>query len=162
MSKLGNLKPKAGSKHKRKIVGRGDGSGLGGTSGKGHKGQKARSGGKIRWGFEGGQMPLARRNPKFGFKNTNFKTTYEIINLTQLSKLDGTVTPETLSQLGLVKKGEPVKVLGNGELSKALTVKAHKLSASAKVAIEKAGGSVEVLEFSKKREPKAQTANQGK
>jgi large subunit ribosomal protein L15 len=161
MSKLGSLKPKKGSTQRRKLLGRGLGSGLGGTSGKGHKGQKARSGGSIRWGFEGGQMPLWQRNPKFGFKNANFRTRYEIINLETLSKFDGDVTPETLQAAGLVKKGEPVKVLGRGELTKSINVKAHKLSASAKAAIEKAGGSVEVLEFSRKRAPKDQTANQG-
>ena len=159
MSKLSSLKPKKGSTQRRKLLGRGTGSGKGGTSGKGHKGQKARSGGSIRWGFEGGQMPLWQRNPKFGFKNTNFRNRYEIINLETLSKFDGEVTPETLQSAGLVKKGEPVKILGRGELGKSLTVKAHKLSASAKEAIEKAGGSVEVLEFSRKKAPKEKTAN---
>ena len=162
MSKLGSLKPKAGSKQRRKVLGRGDASGLGGTSGKGHKGQKARAGGGIRWGFEGGQMPLWQRNPKFGFKNTNFRTRYEIMNLTELAKFDGEVTPESLLAAGAVQKGFPVKILGRGEITKALTVKAHKLSASAKEAIEKAGGSVEVLEYSKKRAPKEKNSNQGK
>jgi large subunit ribosomal protein L15 len=161
MSKLGSLKPNKGSTKRRKLLGRGDASGRGSTSGKGHKGQKARSGGKIRWGFEGGQMPLARRSPKFGFKNADFKLRYEIINLTELGKFDGEVTPQTLQKAGLVKKGEPVKILARGELSKALKVKAHKLSAAAKEAIEKAGGSVEVLEYTTKRAPKETTAQQG-
>lgn len=162
MSKLASLKPNKGSTKRRKLLGRGDASGRGGTAGKGHKGQKARSGGAIRWGFEGGQMPLARRSPKFGFKNADFRQRYEIVNLTELAKFDGEVTPQVLVKAGLVKKGEPVKVLGRGELSKALKVKAHKLSETAKAAIEKAGGSVEVLEYKSKRAPKESTAQQGK
>ena len=162
MNKLSGLKPNSGSNHRKKLLGRGQGSGTGGTSGKGHKGQKARAGGSIRWGFEGGQMPLWQRNPKFGFKNTNFTTRYQIINLTELAKFDGEVTPESLQMAGAVQKGYPVKVLGRGEIAKALTVKAHKLSASAKEAIEKAGGTVEVLVYSTKRAPKEKTSNQGK
>lgn len=146
MSLLATLRPKKGSTKRRKVLGRGDGSGLGGTSGKGHKGQKARSGGKVRWGFEGGQMPLARRNPKFGFSNAQFTTRYQVINLTQLDEFKGDeVNPKTLRAAGLIKKGSLVKVLGNGELKKALKVKVHKASGSAKSAIESAGGSIEFL-----------------
>lgn len=144
MSLLAELKPKKGSTHKKRRVGRGDASGWGGTAGKGHKGQKARSGAPIPRGFEGGQTPLARRLPKFGFTNARFKTVYEIVNLRQLEALNGDVSPESLQSSGLVGKGL-VKILGDGELSKALNVKAHKFSASAKAAIEKAGGSVEVV-----------------
>lgn len=144
MSLLSELKPKRGSTHKKKRVGRGDGSGWGGTAGKGHKGQKARSGAPIKRGFEGGQMPMARRLPKFGFTNTNFKTTYNIVNISQLNNLDGEVTPQMLKDMGLVGTGL-VKILADGELSKALTVKAHKFSESAKKAIEGAGGTAEVI-----------------
>jgi len=144
MSLLNSLSPKAGAKHSPKRVGRGIGSGLGGTSGKGHKGQLARTGGKVRRGFEGGQTPMHRRLPKFGFSNVAFATEYDIVNLSQLSKLSGEVTPEVLQQNGLVGKGL-VKILGNGEIKTALTVKAHKFSESAKNAIEAAGGKVEVI-----------------
>ena len=145
MSKMATLKPKKGSRQKRKVLGRGDGSGLGSTSGKGHKGQKARSGGAIRWGFEGGQMPLARRNPKFGFTNIGFRTRYTVINLADLEKFDGEVNPQTLFEAGRVGKSELIKILGRGELSKPLKVKAHKASETAKAAIEKAGGSFELI-----------------
>ena len=144
MSLLGQLKPKEGSTHSRKRRGRGDGSGLGSTAGKGHKGQKARSGGKIRRGFEGGQMPIMRRLPKFGFTNEKFKVEYDIVSLDQLSKFSGEVTPEILYNEGVVKKGL-VKILANGTIDKALTVKAHKFSEKAKTAIETAGGKVEVI-----------------
>ncbi len=145
MSLLSELAPNKGATHKKKRVGRGDGSNWGGTAGKGHKGQKARSGGKIRWGFEGGQMPLQRRLPKFGFKNTDFKNNYVIINLADLNKYDGDVTPETLVEKGYMKKTEKLKVLAKGKLEKSLTVKAHKFSESAKAEIEKAGGTAEVI-----------------
>lgn len=145
MSLLSELAPNKGATHKKKRVGRGDGSGWGGTAGKGHKGQKARSGGAIRWGFEGGQMPIQRRLPKFGFKNTQFKNNYVIINLQQLNAFDGDVTPESLVEKGFMKKTEKLKVLGNGKLEKSLTVKAHKFSESAKTEIEKAGGKAETL-----------------
>jgi large subunit ribosomal protein L15 len=145
MSLLNKLSPAEGSTHYRKRVGRGIGSGLGGYSGKGGKGQTQRSGGSIRRGFEGGQTPLHRRLPKFGFSNVPFETRYEIVNLSQLEKVGGEVTPETLAQAGLVKKGALVKVLAKGELKKGVTVKAHKFSETAKAAIEKAGGKVEVL-----------------
>lgn len=145
MSLLSNLKPKRGSTGYRKRVGRGIGSGLGGTSGKGHKGQKARTGGRVRWGFEGGQTPLMRRLPKFGFSNVAFATEYDILNIGQLERFDKEVSPETLEAAGLLRVGR-VKILAKGELKKALTVKAHKFSAKAKEAIEKAGGKVEVIE----------------
>ncbi len=145
MSLLSELSPNKGATHKKKRVGRGDGSNWGGTAGKGHKGQLARSGGKVKRGFEGGQTPLHRRLPKFGFKNTDFKNNYVIINLAQLNGFEGDVTPEALVQKGFMKKTEKLKVLGNGKLNKSLTVKAHKFSESAKTEIEKAGGKVEVI-----------------
>lgn len=144
MSLLSNLSPKVGSTHYPKRVGRGIGSGLGGTAGKGHKGQLARTGGKVRRGFEGGQTPMHRRLPKFGFSNVDFATEYSIVNVGQLEALSGEVNPEVLVKLGLAGKGL-VKILGNGELKKALTVKAHKFSESAKKAIESAGGKAEVI-----------------
>lgn len=144
MSLLGELKPKAGSTGYRKRVGRGVGSGIGNTAGKGNKGQKQRAGGRIRWGFEGGQTPLMRRLPKFGFSNKNFATYYDIFNVSQLNQFDGEVTPEVLAKAGFVKHGL-IKILGNGELKKSLVVKAHKFSATAKTAIEKAGGKAEVI-----------------
>jgi large subunit ribosomal protein L15 len=125
-------------------LGRGRGSGLGQTAGKGHKGQLARSGGKVRRGFEGGQTPLVRRMPKYGFSNVDFQTKYSVVNLSQLEKLTGTVTPESLKEAGLVHHF-PVKILGNGKLSKNLTVKAHKFSNKAKSSIEAAGGKTEVI-----------------
>ena len=145
MSLLAELAPNKGATHKKKRVGRGDGSNWGGTAGKGHKGQKARSGGKVRRGFEGGQTPLMRRLPKFGFKNTQFKNHYTIMNLDQLAKYDGEVTPQTLVESGFLKKGEKLKILANGKLDKAIKVTAHKLSEKAKAEIEKAGGSVELI-----------------
>jgi large subunit ribosomal protein L15 len=145
MSLLSTLKPKAGSTGYRKRVGRGIGSGLGGTAGMGHKGQKARAGGRVRWGFEGGQTPLMRRLPKFGFSNKQFATDYDIFNLDQLNRFDGEVNLETLKNEGLLRIGR-VKILAKGEVKKALTVRAHKFSAKAKEAIEKAGGKAEVIE----------------
>ncbi len=145
MSLLGKLSPAEGSTHYRKRVGRGIGSGLGGYSGKGGKGQTQRSGGSIRRGFEGGQTPLHRRLPKFGFSNVAFETKFEVVNLADLAKLSGDVTPEALSVAGLVKKNALVKILANGELKQAINVKAHKFSEKAKAAIEKAGGKAEVL-----------------
>jgi large subunit ribosomal protein L15 len=138
--KLHELTPAKGSKQSRKRVGRGPGSGLGKTAGKGHKGQKSRSGYSRQAGFEGGQMTLVRRVPKRGFTNL-FKTTYAVINLHQLGEFEREVTPESLVARGLVRSGLPVKVLGDGELSKALTVVAHKFSRSARAKIEAAGGS---------------------
>ena len=138
--KLHELSPAKGSKHSRKRVGRGPGSGLGKTAGKGHKGQKSRSGYARQTGFEGGQMTLIRRVPKRGFTNL-FKTTYAVVNLSQLGDFDREVTPESLVQRGLVRGGALVKVLGDGEIGKALTVVAHKFSRSARAKIEAAGGS---------------------
>ena len=145
MSILSQLRPKKGSTGYRKRVGRGDGSGLGGTSGKGHKGQKARTGGRVRWGFEGGQTPLSRRAPKFGFNNKDFRSEFEVVNLSTLSKFSGEVTPATLKQAGLITGRLPVKVLAKGEIKAALTVKADKFSKAAQAAIEKAGGKIELL-----------------
>ena len=127
--------------------GRGSGTGQGGTSGRGHKGQKSRSGGSLRLGFEGGQMPLIRRVPKRGFFNL-FRTAYEIVNLSDISKkgLDGEVTPDVLKTAGLVKKSfSLVKILGTGDIEKALKIKAHAFSKSAREKIEKAGGTVEEI-----------------
>ena len=144
--KLHDLQPTEGSKHRRRRVGRGESSGLGKTSGKGHKGQKSRSGASIRPGFEGGQMPLARRLPKKGFNNAQFKTQFAIVNVSQLEAkfADGdTVNEESLRACGLVKGiYDAVKVLGMGDLTKKLTVDVDKVSGSAKEKIEKAGGSV--------------------
>lgn len=145
MSLLSQLEIKKGSTHARKTLGRGLGSGLGKTCGKGHKGQKARTGGKVRRGFEGGQMPLHMRMPKVGFSNRTFTTRYNVVNLSTLEKLSGEVSPETLKAQKIIKAKLPLKVLGNGKLTKALTVKAHKFSESAKKAIEAAGGKAEVL-----------------
>lgn len=144
MSLLSTLAPAKGAKHYQKRLGRGRGSGLGQTSGKGHKGQLARTGGKVRRGFEGGQSPLSRRMPKFGFNNTDFETKYSVVNLSDLAKFSGEVTPESLKKAGLVHTF-PVKILAKGKLDKALVVKAHKFSETAKAAIEKAGGKTEVI-----------------
>ncbi len=146
--KLHELKPNEGSVKNRKRIGRGPGSGTGKTSGKGHKGQNARSGGGVRPGFEGGQLPLFRRLPKRGFSNSMFKKEYAIINLDDLNRFnDGdVVTPELLIELGIVKKQLcGIKVLGNGTLEKKVTVRAHKFSDSAKEKIEALGGKVEVI-----------------
>lgn len=147
--RLGELSPAMGSTTTRKRLGRGIGSGLGKTSGKGHKGQWARSGGGVRPGFEGGQMPLIRRIPKRGFNN-HFKKIYSIVNLSVLEGLEANsvVDMAMLDEKGLIKvvKGSiGLKVLGNGTLTKALTVKASGFSASAKEAIEKAGGKAEEI-----------------
>jgi len=146
--RIDELKPAVGAKKSVKRLGRGTGSGLGKTSGKGHKGQWARSGGGVRIGFEGGQMPLARRLPKRGFDN-NWSKEYTVINLGDLEVFenDAVVTMEALVEKGIVKKVQPygLKVLANGELTKKLTVKANKFSKSAQEQIEKLGGKVEVL-----------------
>src|SRR5215210_3638411 len=145
---LNNLKPAAGSTHKKKRVGRGPGSGLGKTAGRGHKGQKSRSGFSRKLGFEGGQMPLHRRLPKRGFTNI-FKKEYAVINLADLERFDNgaTVDEAALRQAGLVKgQNDGVKVLGNGKLSKKLTVSATRFSATAKSAIEAAGGTVQEIQ----------------
>ena len=146
--KLHELRPNDKAFKERKRVGRGPGSGLGKTSGKGHKGQNARSGGGVRPGFEGGQLPLFRRLPKRGFSNAKFKTEYAVINLSDLNKFeDGAiVTPEILKEMGILKNQlDGVKVLGNGKLDKKLTVKAHRFSKTAIEAIEKMGGKAEVM-----------------
>ena len=146
--KLNELKPNAGSIQTRKRVGRGAGSGLGKTSGKGHKGQNARSGGGVRPGFEGGQLPLFRRLSKSGFSNYLFKTNYATVNVGDLNVFeDGTtVTFEKLQEKGLVKKElDGVKVLGTGELTKKITVQARKFSETAKTKIENIGGKTEVI-----------------
>ena len=145
--KLHELQPNEGSVQTRKRVGRGAGSGLGKTSGKGHKGQNARTGGGVRLGFEGGQLPLFRRLSKRGFNNYNFRTNYATINVSDLEGFeDGTeVTVELLLDTGLVKKElDGVKVLGSGELTKKLVVKANAFSETAKAKIEKNGGKAEV------------------
>jgi large subunit ribosomal protein L15 len=146
MSALSSLKKHRGSTHNSKALGRGRGSGKGGTSTKGGKGQKARKGAPIRRGFEGGQTPLIRRMPKVGFSNTAFrKDRSEIVNLNQLQAFSGSVGPEELSKAGLVRKAARVKILGRGDAPKGLTVRAHQFSKSAKAALEKAGGKIEVL-----------------
>lgn len=145
--KLHELHPAEGSRHVRNRVGRGSSSGNGKTSGRGQKGQKSRSGGGVRLGFEGGQTPLFMRLPKRGFTNINRKD-YAIVNLDVLNRFeDGAeVTPTTLIEAGIVKDAKSgIKILGNGELSTKLTVKAAKFSKSAQTAIEAAGGSVEVI-----------------
>jgi len=142
--KLHELSPAPGSTHAKKRAGRGKGSGLGKTAGRGHKGGQSRSGYSVRPGFEGGQMPLVRRVPKRGFHN-EFRVEYVVVNVAQLGDLGGTVTPELLAERGLVRKGKPVKVLGNGAISAAVTVTAHKFSASARAKIEAAGGRCEEI-----------------
>ena len=145
--KLYELSPAAGSVKDVKRIGRGHGSGNGKTAGKGHKGQNARSGGGVRPGFEGGQMPMTRRIPKRGFNNI-FATKYSVVNVSDLDQfVDGTVVDaDLLTASGLIKKtNDGVKILGNGELTKNLTVKAAAFSASAKEKIEKAGGKAEVM-----------------
>ena len=143
--KLHELSPAKGSKHKKKRVGRGPGSGIGKTSGRGEKGQKSRTGYSGRPGFEGGQMPLVRRVPKRGFTNI-WKTEYSVVNLSQLAELEGEINPEVMLEHGLVRSGKKVKVLGDGEIGKALTVVANKFSKSAREKIEAAGGRCEELQ----------------
>lgn len=145
--KLHELKPAEGSRKERNRVGRGIGSGNGKTAGRGHKGQNSRSGGGVRLGFEGGQNPLYRRLPKRGFTNPTRKE-YAIVNLETLNRFEaGTeVTPELLLETGIVSNAKSgIKILGDGQLEKGLTVKANKFSASAKEAIEAAGGKTEVI-----------------
>jgi large subunit ribosomal protein L15 len=143
---LHELKPTEGSKKNRKRVGRGPGSGHGKTSGRGHKGQGARSGFRRKRGFEGGQMPLHRRLPKFGFTN-KFKKEYQIVNLADLSRCEAReVSPETLKAAGLIKKTSvPVKILGNGNVDKAYLVRAKAFSKAAVTKLEAAGGKAEVV-----------------
>ena len=145
--KLHELQPTAGSRQQNWRKGRGEGSGNGKTAGKGQKGQNSRSGGGVRLGFEGGQLPLFRALPKRGFKNVSH-VNYAVINVSALERFEaGTlVTPTLLVETGLVRKEcDGIKVLGNGKLSKALTVQAHKFSKSAEKAINEAGGKIEVL-----------------
>jgi large subunit ribosomal protein L15 len=145
--KLHELKPPAGSRHRRKILGRGPGSGHGKTSGKGEKGQKARSGGGTHPWFEGGQLPLHRRVPKRGFVNV-FRKEYSILNVKDLERFapGATVTPASLADVGLVRVASAaVKILGEGTLSKPLMVSAHRFSKTAEEKIRSAGGTVEVI-----------------
>jgi large subunit ribosomal protein L15 len=145
---LNNLKPKKGARHAKKRVGRGPGSGHGKTAGRGEKGQKSRSGFSRKLGFEGGQMPLHRRIPKRGFTNI-FKKDYAVVNVSDLERFDdgATIDETTLRQVGLVKgQHDGVKVLGDGELSKKLTVSATKFSKSAREIIEKAGGTCQEIQ----------------
>jgi large subunit ribosomal protein L15 len=147
-NELHNLKPAEGATRKRKRVGRGPGSGNGKTAGRGHKGQRSRSGYSRRYGFEGGQMPLVRRIPKRGFTNI-FRVGYQVVNLRDLDRVfaDGdTVTPEILADKGLIRGDKkPVKVLAAGELGKKLTVQVHAFSKNAQASIEAAGGSCETV-----------------
>jgi large subunit ribosomal protein L15 len=143
---LSQLHPPPGQNHKPKRVGRGPGSGLGKTAGRGEKGQKSRSGYSRKRGFEGGQMPLVRRVPKRGFHNP-FRKEYAIVNLDRLAKLEGDeFSPETLQKQGVVKNLHAgLKILGNGEISRAVTVTAHRFTKSAREKIEAAGGKIEVI-----------------
>ena len=145
---LSNLKPSQGSKHSKKRIGRGHGSGQGTQAGRGHKGAQSRSGYSFKRGFEGGQMPLHRRVPKRGFHNP-FRVEYAVVNLDTLAEVfeaGSSVTPDLLRERGLVRKaGVPVKVLGRGDISKKLTVKAHKFSGTAAEKIAAAGGVAEVI-----------------
>ncbi len=146
--KLNTIQPAEGATHSKRRVGRGIGSGLGKTAGRGHKGQKSRAGGFHKVGFEGGQMPLQRRLPKRGFKNYLFKVTFEVVNLDRLQAAFGDqkeITLEDIYDRGLCRFGAPVKILGDGEVTGALTVEAHRFSSSAIDKIRKAGGEVKEL-----------------
>ena len=143
---LSNLRAPRKANEKKKRVGRGMGSGMGKTSARGHKGQRSRSGSRMMRGFEGGQMPLHRRMPKRGFTNI-FRKEFNIVSLEKLAALgETTINPEVLRKAGIIKTKHPVKILGDGELSAAITVQAHKFSKSAEEKITKAGGKVEVLQ----------------
>ena len=145
MAELHDLSPNAGSTRNRKRVGRGQGSGLGKTAGRGQDGQKSRSGGRIRRDFEGGQMPLLRRIPKRGFKNIH-RVEYQVVNVRDLVRCDGEVGPEVLKAAGLIASlRKPVKILGEGAMEKSLDVSAHRFSKSAQEKIEAAGGSVTLI-----------------
>lgn len=148
MSLLSQLQSFPGSRHKEKRLGRGKSSGHGGTSTKGHKGQRARSGFGLLRGFEGGQMPLVRLLPKFGFTNNRFKTKYVVLNLSDLKAFETEVNPTVLYEAGRAGKKSLIKILGEGKLNKPLKVKAHKFSKKAVEIIKKAGGQVEVLSLS--------------
>src|SRR5271165_1827855 len=142
---LSNIRAPKKASEKRKRVGRGMGSGMGKTSTRGHKGQRSRTGMRLIRGFEGGQMPLHRRMPKRGFTNI-FRIEYNVVNLDKLAMLgETTITPEVLRKAGVISTKQPVKILGNGEITIALTVHAHKFSKSAQEKITKAGGKFEVL-----------------
>ena len=146
--RLHNLSNTPGAVHREKRLGNGESSGLGKTCGKGHKGQKSRSGGGIPIGFEGGQMPLYRKLPRRGFSNAQFTTRYEVVNVGDFAKLgdDVEATPENMSNAGILRPGSKlVKVLATGDVEKAVKVSAHKFSASAKEKIEAAGGEVIIL-----------------
>jgi large subunit ribosomal protein L15 len=145
--RLHDLRPRPGATHRRKRLGQGESSGHGKTSGRGGKGQTARSGSSIRIGFEGGQMPLIRRIPKRGFNNKRFAIRYVPVNLELLNRFDdGAVVDETaLRQRSMANGGKRIKILGDGELTRKLTVKAHAFSASARAKIEKLGGACEVV-----------------
>ncbi|OBQ57589.1 50S ribosomal protein L15 [Halodesulfovibrio spirochaetisodalis] len=146
---LHELFPFKEERKQRRRIGRGSGSGWGKTAAKGHKGQNARSGGGVRPGFEGGQMPLARRLPKRGFSNAKFKAVYDVINLDRLAEAfegQNNITLEDIYARGLAKNGAAVKILGRGELSAALTIEAHKFTASALEKIQNAGGEAKALE----------------
>ena len=145
MSLLNQLSAFPKSHHKMKRLGRGKSSGHGGTSTKGHKGQRARSGFGLLRGFEGGQMPLVRLLPKFGFTNARFKKKYDVINVSYLNRFDSEVDPFVLYKAGVVKKNALVKILAQGELKKSLKVKAHWFSKKAAEVIKKAGGQAELL-----------------
>lgn len=142
---LSNLK--GSIKKKRRRIGRGESSGWGKTCGKGHKGQRSRSGAKISPGFEGGQMPLQRRLPKKGFSNAPFKIRYNVVNVKDLDRFepDSVITPEVLREKGLVKRRGPIKLLAEGELSAAYTIKLERISAAARAKVEAAGGTAEEL-----------------
>lgn len=145
MAELHDLSPSSGSHRNRKRVGRGPGSGTGKTSGRGEKGQNARSGGRTHPRFEGGQMPLTRRIPKRGFKSID-RVEYQVVNVRDLGRVEGEVTPDTLRAAGLIRSmRKPVKVLGLGEVEGKPTVTAHKFSASARAKIEAAGGTATVI-----------------
>lgn len=153
MKHIGNLKPASGSKHKDKRIGRGPGSGHGGSATRGTKGHQSRSGYRRKLAFEGGQMPLIRRIPKFGFKNIN-RVEYQIVNLEKIQEFidkgkiqTNELNPELMFEIGLVsKKNQPVKILGDGIISKPLEIKAHKFSKSAIEKIESVGGKVTIYE----------------
>ena len=143
---LSNIRAPKKSSEKRKRVGRGMGSGMGKTSTRGHKGQRSRSGSRMMRGFEGGQMPLHRRLPKRGFTNI-FRKEFTVVNLEKLAALgESTINPDVLRKAGVIKTKHPVKILGDGELTVAITVQAHKFSKSAQEKITKAGGKFEVLQ----------------
>jgi large subunit ribosomal protein L15 len=156
---LSNLRPPKGATSNKKRVGRGMGSGMGKTSARGHKGQRSRSGSRMMRGFEGGQMPLHRRLPKRGFTNI-FRVEYQVVNLDRLVELgEKNITPELLAKHGLTGKNDLVKVLGDGELKIALTVRAHKFSKSAEEKITKAGGTIELIGGPAKTEAAAGESN---